>query len=218
MHILDSTIHFDKETGLTINLDWKIIIFIVCSIILLAIVLRLIIPNIDFRIKKIEIEQVSIGTANNRCVLKYNNKDKEIAFKLWVEISTRKIGLKFEEGKDVVVEVYDSWYKFFGIARNLFKEMPVSKLRNIPDLINITEKILNDEMRPHLTEYQAKFRRWYNDQIELEENTNLSPQQIQSKCSYYNELVADLNKRIDQIVIYKNTLEKIAFGQKGNKK
>lgn len=216
--IFDNTIKIDNEHGLVISLDWKIIIFAVSVILLFVLAVRIILPHIDFRIKKIEIDQVAVGTANNKCILKYNNKDKEVAFKLWVELTTRKIGMHFEDGKDVVVEVYDSWYRFFNIARDLFKELPVSKLNTIPDLIDITEKILNDEMRPHLTEYQAKFRRWYNNQIELEEHTNLSPQQIQSKCSYYSELVADLNKRIDQIVIYKNILEKMIFKNKRDRK
>ena len=69
-------------------------------------------------------------------------------------------------------------------------------------------------MRPHLTKYQAKFRRWYANACEEKENSLLSPQEIQSKYPDFEELTEDLQKTINLIKVYKNTLKTICFGKK----
>lgn len=204
-------ISIDQNCELQVFFDWRFLGVVVLLILLLTIIFKFVVP---YRIRKIEIDQVLIGTANNECVLRYNYKDKEIAYKLWVELSTRKVGLDFEKDNDVIVEVYDSWYKFFEITRNLFKELPVTKLQQSQKLIEITETILNKYMRPHLTKYQAKFRRWYANACEEKENSLLSPQEIQSKYPDFEELTEDLQKTINLIKVYKNTLKTICFGKK----
>lgn len=209
MEILQISI--DQNCEVQVSFDWRFLGVVVLLILLLTIIFKFVVP---FRIRKIEIDQVLIGTANNKCVLKYNYKDKEIAYKLWVELSTRKVGLDFEKDNDVIVEVYDSWYKFFEITRNLFKELPVTKLQQSQKLIEITETILNKYMRPHLTKYQAKFRRWYANACEEKENSLLSPQEIQSNYPDFDELTEDLQNTINLIKVYKNTLKTICFGKK----
>lgn len=209
MEILNISI--DQNCEIQVSFDWRFLGVVVLLILILTIIFKFVVP---FKIRKIEIDQVLIGTANNKCVLRYNYKDKEIAYKLWVELSTRKVGLDFEKDNDVIVEVYDSWYKFFEITRNLFKELPVTKLQQSQKLIEITETILNKYMRPHLTKYQAKFRRWYANACVEKENSLLSPQEIQSKYPYFDELTEDLQKTINLIKVYKNTLETICFGKK----
>ena len=97
--------------------------------------------------------------------LKYNRKDQEVAYKLWVELSTRKIGLPFDQENDVITEVYNSWYDFFKIARELLKDIPASRLPYSNDLIKLTERVLNVGLRPHLTKWQAKYRQWYNNEF-----------------------------------------------------
>ena len=41
----------------------------------------------------ITINEVNLGIGDTSVKLVYNKKDQEIAYKLWVELSTRKIGL-----------------------------------------------------------------------------------------------------------------------------
>ena len=98
----------------------------------------------------ITIDEVNLGIGDTSVKLVYNKKDQEIAYKLWVELSTRKIGLPFDQENDVISEVYNSWYDFFKIARELLKEIPVSRLPYSNDLIKLTEKVLNTGLRPHL--------------------------------------------------------------------
>ena len=69
-------------------------------------------------------------------------KDQEIAYKIWVELSTRKIGIPFEKEYDIIIEIYDSWYEFFKITRDLLKEIPVNKISHSNELILLTEKCI----------------------------------------------------------------------------
>ena len=153
-----------------------------------------------------------MGIGDSSIKLIYNKKDQEIAYKLWVELSTRKIGLPFEREYDVIAEVYDSWYEFFKIARELIKEVPASRLPYSNDLIELTEKVLNNGLRPHLTIWQAKYRKWYVD--ELANETKDSPQEIQQKYPYYDDLVEDLIATNKRMIEYKKLMKKIAFAEK----
>lgn len=89
---------------------------------------------------------------------------------------TRKVGLVFEEDKDVIVEVYNSWYALFGIIRELLKEIePRKKDTDIEKLEIVLIKTLNYGLRPHLSKWQAKYRRWYEQEIGKDINNQLSP-------------------------------------------
>ena len=123
---------------------------------------------------------------------------------------TRKVGLLFEEDKDVIVEVYNSWYSLFGIIRDLLKKIePRKKDKDLEKLENILIKTLNFGLRPHLTKWQAKYRRWYNQEIEKEVNSQLSPQEIQKKYKRYNELITDLKETNKQMVQFAEELKKL---------
>ena len=152
---------------------------------------------------------ISIANIGNISIEK--NKDiSRIAHKAWVEIMTRKVGLLFEEDKDVIVEVYNSWYSLFGIIRDLLKEIePRKKDKDLEKLENILIKTLNFGLRPHLTKWQAKYRRWYNQEIEKEVNSQLSPQEIQKKYKRYNELITDLKETNKQMVQFAEELKKL---------
>lgn len=161
--------------------------------------------------KSIIVDEVNLGIGNSSVKLVYSQKDQEIAYKIWVELSTRKIGLDFDAENDVIKEVYDSWYKFFGTTRELLKEIPVNRLSYSEDLIELTEKVLNVGLRPHLTKWQAKFRKWYEAELE---NNNGSPQEIQREYPEYDTLIEDLQETNEQMVEYKNLMKMMAFGVK----
>ena len=42
--------------------------------------------------KSITIDELTLGIGNNNIKMSYCRKDQEIAYKIWVELSTRKIG------------------------------------------------------------------------------------------------------------------------------
>ncbi|QWR77065.1 hypothetical protein [Candidatus Magnetomonas plexicatena] len=137
-----------------------------------------------------EIDHAKIGISSKGpeaiIQLKPNYDDMQIAYKLWVEVCTRKIGLPIDFKNDVIVEVYNSWYEFFKITRELIKTVPVQKIqqhKSTKDIVQIAIDVLNECVRPHLTMWQAKFRKWYNEEMKKDENNNadaaiksLSPQ------------------------------------------
>ncbi len=164
-----------------------------------------------FFTKRFKVVDMNISIANIGNISIERNKDiSRIAHKAWVEIMTRKVGLLFEEDKDVIVEVYNSWYSLFGIIRDLLKEIePKKKDEDLEKLENVLVKTLNYGLRPHLTKWQAKYRRWYNQEIEKETNKELSPQKIQRKYKKYDELIGDLKETNKQMVQFAEELKKL---------
>lgn len=168
----------------------------------------------------VEIQGGDIGIGNNIIRFKPNKKDKEIAYQLWVELSTRKLGIPLDMDNDVIYDVYNSWYEFFRITRESLKEFPVSKLENevSTEIIDIAIGVLNEDLRKHLTKWQAKFRHWYDTEKNKKENENLSPQEIQKKFPEYGELVKDLMGVNICLINYTNLLHDIVFDKNGKRK
>ena len=77
-------------------------------------------------------------------------------------------------------------------------------------MIKLTEKVLNTGLRPHLTMWQAKFRKWYGDNTN-KKNKEKTPQQIQMMYPDYEELKKDLIETNTRMIEYKKLMEKIAF-------
>ena len=77
----------------------------------------------------------------------------------------------------------------------------------------MTRKILNDGLRPHLTEHQAKFRKWLENAKEEEINKRLSPQELQKKYPDFENLVTSM-KEVNLILAnYANELDKLIKGK-----
>ena len=149
-----------------------------------------------------EIDEAQLGIGRNSLKLKPNRDDKQIAYKIWIELNTRKIGLTIDEYNDVLSEVYNSWYEFFKITRELLKDIPSQKLQreDTKKLVKLTMDILNYELRPHLTKWQAKYRKWYEHALK-EDSTNKAPQDIQKTYPNFDELVSDM-KNVNKSLIY----------------
>lgn len=203
-------LNFLQSFSINISLDNVFIgMLIVLSFIILVCFLYKLILKIlrkKFKIVDMNINIANIGNVN----IELNKDISKIAHKAWIEIMTRKVGLVFEEDKDVIVEVYNSWYVLFGIIRELLKEIePKKKDKNMQVLEDILIKVLNDGLRPHLTKWQAKFRRWYDKEIQNTNNIELSPQEIQKKYDKYDELILDLKEVNRQMVQFAGELKKL---------
>lgn len=127
------------------------------------------------------------------------------AHRIHIELSTRKAAIPIDEKHDVIEEVYDSWYKLFCIIRDELKSLPVPAIRiqdGAADILNLTAEILNEVLRPHLTEHQAKFRKWMKVAKNESRNKKLTPQELQKKYPDYNSLmksIKDVNKKLIRI-------------------
>ncbi len=166
------------------------------------------------RYSRFEINEAEIGIGNQRIKIKPNYEDLQIAYKLWTELSTRKIGLPIDQKNDVIVEVYNSWYEFFKITRELIKTIPVSKIQkneSTKKLVEISIKILNEELRPHLTKWQAKFRYWYEKELIKDENNKIAPQEIQQKYPEFDQLIIEMKSVNNKLVKYTDFLRRFIF-------
>ena len=193
-----------QSVSITIDnlLIGAILIFCVLAI------LRLLFYFFRKRVKIVNLN-IEIGNIGN-ITLELNKEVSKIAHKTWVEIMTRKVGLTFEEDKDVIVEVYNSWYKLFEIIRELLKNVePNKKDENVETLENILIKTLNEGLRPHLTKWQAKFRRWYDIELKEEKNSKVSPQEIQKRYEEYDSLIVDLKNTNEKMVQFAQELKKL---------
>ena len=146
-----------------------------------------------------------------------NYQNIEIAHRVYIELITRKAALPIDDTHDVIVEIYDSWYTLFQTTREELKTLSGELLLNNDvsnDLICLLTDVLNKGLRPHLTEYQAKYRKWYDEALIVDENKNLTPQQIQVKYEHYANLVSSM-KEVNQLLIeYAGKLKEIGSGIK----
>ena len=164
--------------------------------------------------KDFEIDQTEIGVGTGKIKLKPNSTDRQVAYAIWVELSTRKIGLPIDFEHDVIIEIYDSWYAFFSITRDLIKSIPVNKLRHdsTQKIIQLSIEVLNAGIRPHLTEWQARFRRWYeNETNKSNNNVVIDPQDIQRKFPKYAELAADMMQVNARLIKYRETMHRLVL-------
>lgn len=199
-------LNYLRSKSICITMD-NLLIGIILFISLIA-VLKFLFSFFRKKVKIVNLN-IDIGSIGN-ITLELNKEVSKIAHKTWIEIMTRKVGLTFEEDKDVIVEVYNSWYKLFEIVRELLKEIePNKKDENVKKLENILISTLNDGLRPHLTQWQAKFRRWYDIEIQKEENKNKTPQEVQKRYAKYESLVKDLKETNEKMVQFAHELEKI---------
>lgn len=158
--------------------------------------------------RSFEIEEAEFGLGDQKITMRPNDTDRQIAYKIWVELSTRKIGLPIEVEHDVIAEIYDSWFNFFSVTRELIKDIPVTKFRrrDTEKIVRLSIEVLNLGIRPHLTEWQARFRRWYTRALEESEFRSFSPQEVQQKFPQYAALVEDLQKVNRHLIRYREKM------------
>lgn len=154
-----------------------------------------------WKLRDFEIDEAEFGIGDHKVKLKPNVIDKQIAYRIWVELSTRKIGLPIDLEDDVISDIYDSWYSFFSVTRELIKDVPVSRFqrKDTEKIIRLSIDVLNVGLRPHLTKWQARYRKWYETELGKNESVDLEPQQIQKEYPHIEQLEADLllvNKRL----------------------
>ncbi len=141
-----------------------------------------------------------------------DTETRRVAHQAWVEIKSRKVGLPFEEDRDVIIEVYRSWYQLFGVLRELAKSIPAEKVHACEDtrrLVALLLESLNEGLRPHLTQWYPRFKHWYDIKMATENAPARSPNDIQRDFPEYAELVADLRKVNVEFVRFADSLKEV---------
>jgi len=146
-----------------------------------------------------------------------NYENLEIAHKIYIELTTRKAAMPIDEKCDVIVEIYNSWYELFKTTRLEIKTISGRTLKEDPhsdELVRMAMDILNMGLRPHLTKYQANFRKWYDEELKDPVNKGKSPQQIQKEFPQFKELIEDLRIVTNILIEYKTQLETFIVNKK----
>jgi len=181
-------------------------ILIVLAFIFVPKIIRLVMKGAT--VKKVEI---NLPFGGGKVEISPCFREKLIAHKIWTELVTRKAALPFEKDKDVILAVYDSWYALFGIVRKLIREIPIDKLHgsekeSVEHLIELALNVLNNGLRPHLTKWQPAFRKWHEKQPI---NGDDSPQELQKRYKYYEEIVDDIQIVNAKLVILADDLKNV---------
>lgn len=164
------------------------------------------------RRKKYKLSSINLNLPFSLGNITYETTEEEriIAWKLYTQLKTRKAALIFDEDYDVIVEVYDSLYKLFPIARELLMDLPLYEVERESGIADLILRVQNNGIRPHLTKWQSDFRRWWNNETKKRHNKNRSPQDIQKKYPKYKELVEDLRNMNLELNKYSEDLLNIA--------
>lgn len=152
--------------------------------------------HLILRKRKFQISSVTLSLPFHLGNVSYQlgEEDRLLAWKLYVHLKTRKAALPFDNKDDVVIDVYDSLYELFQITRDLLCSVPVRNLQSEKNIAELMLRVQNDGLRPHLTKWQAPFRRWWINVIGAPENRDKSPQEIQRQFPDYEALVTDLRQ------------------------
>ncbi|KJS40314.1 MAG: hypothetical protein VR71_23700 [Roseovarius sp. BRH_c41] len=165
-----------------------------------------------WKLSDFEIDSAELGLGDHKVSFRPNDTDRQIAYSIWVELSTRKIGLPIDPEDDVIAEIYDSWYAFFAVTRELIKDIPVSKVRgnSTSKIIDLSVEVLNEGLRPHLTKWQARFRHWYERQ--MDSKSDAEPQELQKQFPAYAELVEDILAVNKRLISYRKKMNELVRG------
>jgi hypothetical protein len=136
--------------------------------------------------------------------------DRIVAWKMHVQLVTRKAALPFDEDHDLICDVYDSLFSLFAETRHLLLELPPREFERASGVATLILRVQNHGIRPHLTRWQADFRRWWERAERAEANIERSPQLIQRDYPRYAELVADLRQTNTELAKYADELLKVA--------
>lgn len=165
------------------------------------------------RLKKLnfDIDECELGLTGGTIRLRCNKIHQQIAYRIWVDINTRVIATKIDLDVDNIRVVNNSYYKCFTDTRELLKEIPVNKINNDGELVNLIVRFLNEVMRPYLTKWGVTYNNWYDNKIETDEMKGKNPVEIQKSYPYYKELSNDLLSINEKVMKYSDKLHEIAF-------
>lgn len=191
---------------LEVQINWLGLVASIAFLVLLIMLVKWLMKKNHYRLNSMELSLpmgLNISIERNEATL-------YIANRIYVELMTRKAALVFDPDHDHLIEVYDSLYVLFKTIREELKSIPGGYLKDYPtsqELLSLGITILNMGLRPHLTQYQVRYRTWYA--TEQPKQSELPPQLLQKKYPNYDALVEDLQTVNAQISAWTDELGKL---------
>lgn len=134
------------------------------------------------------------------------DRDRIPAWRMFVQLKTRKAALPFDEEHDTIADVFDSLHEVFPLTREFLSEVNPHQGDAQRSIADFVLRVLNDGIRPHLTRWHSTYGRWWEAAISATENKNRSLQEIQRAFPQYSELTTDLKKMNDELAKYAEDL------------
>jgi hypothetical protein len=78
-------------------------------------------------------------------------------------------------------------------------------------IIKISIDVLNDGLRPHLTTWQARFRRWFDNEMAKPANIDKAPQEVQAGFTKFEELKPDLLAVNQRLIHYRARMRALVY-------
>ena len=164
------------------------------------------------RKRKYRVSSISINLPFSLGNITYEptEQDRIVAWKLYVQLKTRKAALIFDENFDIIVDVYDSLYSLFPITRDLLTNLSLNEIEREAGIADLIFRVQNYGIRPHLTKWQSDFRRWWDKALKTPSNKDKKLQDIQKTFPKYEELIKELKEMNLELNKYAEDLLKIA--------
>jgi hypothetical protein len=139
-----------------------------------------------------------------------STEDRVLAWKMYVQLTTRKAALPFDDSHDLIADVYSSLYELFQVTRDLLSGMPLADIGRHKGVADLILRTLNDGLRPHLTRWNAPYRRWWEQQLSDPTQSGKTPREVQQQYLHYKELVEDLKRTNTELSRFADELLAIA--------
>ena len=129
-----------------VSISLEISSLIIFGLILLILIVFVVVRACKKKRNDYSISAIDVGMAPN-LTLSLDNSDRQIAYKVWVDITTRTIAVKIDLEKDNIKAINDSYYSCFISTRDLIKDIPVHRLRKNKELVELLTNFLNNLLR-----------------------------------------------------------------------
>ena len=169
-----------------------------------------------YRSRRYASYSLSIGLPFNLGSRTYDTtpRDRIVAWKLYVQLVTRKAALPFDDAYDLISDVYDSLFALFGVTRDLLLELPPHEFEREDSVAQLLLRVTNDGLRPHLTRWQADFRKWWENAVHDPHNHGKSPQEMQREYPHFADVVTDLKRTNTELSLLADELLTVARARK----
>lgn len=142
---------------------------------------------------------------------------KDLAYRVWVQLTTRVLAHPIDWATDDLAKVYDSWYDAFLRIRALLEDAPLWRDTDIAlakKILGEVTDLLNGTLRPHLTRHQGDFRHWLaspgSNNAALKK---LPPPERQKKYPGWSALTADFEHAQKKAATCRDQLHTLLFPQ-----